>query len=133
MVNALVFSCFLIGHQIPGTLHHHNSTVITLTAGTDRTDVLIRQGTALSAVVDIFLCIQDALRQMLHLVKRHIYNVESKPPGRLGADSGKLPQFFNQLRDLAAVIIHIRYPSLERKSASHASSETSGDFPHFAL
>ena len=89
MIDAVVFAGLLVGGQIPGILHHHNHLMVPLRIGADGAELLIRHGKAFFTITDIFLGIDDGIRQCLHLLQRHIYDVECQPLGRLAADAGQ--------------------------------------------
>ena len=89
MIDAVVFAGLLVGGQIPGILHHHDDLMVPLGVRANGAELLIRHGKAFFTITDIFLGIDDGIRQCLYLLQRHIYDVECQPLGRLAADAGQ--------------------------------------------
>ena len=103
MVGSLVLAGLLICCQISRVLHNHDCAVISLLVRTDRADLRIRQILTEFAVMDMFLCCHNGIREPLHPFRRHSDNIKSKALCRLVANPGKRRQFINQMIDMSAV------------------------------
>ena len=94
MVHALVSAGLLIGRQIPDILHHHDELMVPLLVGADRAYLPVRQGEAFPAVADVVPGLHDHVRQALHLVPGHAYQVEGQTLGGFAADAREGRQLF---------------------------------------
>jgi hypothetical protein len=106
MVDAFVFSCFLIGCEISRVLDHHNLSVISLGTLTDGAQILIGQRKTFLAIAHILPCAADGVGQRLDALRRHVDNMKRKALRGLSSDARQRGQLFHEPCDLFAVVVH---------------------------